>query len=138
VTLPQNIAAAGAGENWVHDYRIPDLVLITADRFGIIKRTHLEGPPNVVIEIHSPGDETYEKLSFYFKVGIPEVWIIHRDTRTVQICVRKRSRYQNVKAQAKGWLRSPETGIELRTTSNKKLCIRVNGDDTTRAELPYE
>ena len=45
----------------------------------------LEGPPTVVIEIRSPDDETLEKLPFYAKLGVPEVWVIDRDSRAVEI-----------------------------------------------------
>ena len=42
---------------------------------------YLEGGPTVVVEIRSPGDETMEKLPFYAQLGVPEVWIVDRDTQ---------------------------------------------------------
>ena len=54
-----NLVPAGG---WPDDYRIPDLVLLAADCAAKNRGEWLEGPPTVVIEIHSPGDEAWEKL----------------------------------------------------------------------------
>jgi Uma2 family endonuclease len=70
---------------WTLNYRIPDLVLLDPPRFGIDKIKYLVGAPLVVVEIASPGDETYEKFPFYVGLGVPEVWVINRDSRTPEI-----------------------------------------------------
>src|SRR6185437_14158117 len=81
-----NLAAIGG---WSNNYRIPDLVLLSPERFAIDRNEFFEGAPDVVVEIHSPGDETYEKMPFYRDLGVPEVWIIHRDSREPEIHVLK-------------------------------------------------
>src|SRR5208283_3482528 len=58
-----NLAAPGGWPN--KNYRVPDLLLLTPDRFFIDHNEYFEGAPNGVIEIHSPGDEAYDKLPFY-------------------------------------------------------------------------
>ncbi len=73
-----NVAFIG---DWPNNYRIPDLVLLTPDRFDIDRVEYFEGAPSVVVEILSPGDETYEKLPFYAQLGVPEVWVFDRDTK---------------------------------------------------------
>lgn len=128
-----NLASTGG---WPDNYRIPDLLLLTRGRFHIIRGEYLEGAPDAVIEIHSPGDEAYEKLPFYAELGVPEVWIIHRDTKEPEIYVLKRNRYRK-QPRAAGWTRSPNTGVEMRAKGGK-LVIRMNGDDTTREELPED
>lgn len=133
-----NVAKDGAGRKWRDDYRIPDLVLMTRDRFHIIKKTHLEGPPNVVVEIHSPDDEASGKLPWYFELGVPEVWIIDRDSLQPEIYVRKRGRWTKVKADAEGWIRSPETGVEMRRAPSGKLGIRMRDDPESMEELPSD
>jgi Uma2 family endonuclease len=70
-----NLAPVGG---WPNSYRIPDLLLLTPERFGITREQHFEGAPDAVVEFHSPGDEAYEKLPFYAKLGVPEVWYIQR------------------------------------------------------------
>jgi len=128
-----NLASIGG---WPNDYRIPDLLVLLPERFAIDRETHFEGPPNIVVEIRSPGDETYEKLQFYAALGVPEVWIIHRDTCEPEIHVLKRGRYKKKAAQANGWLRSTEIGIELRQSEGNKLAIRLAGDEDSRQDLP--
>jgi Uma2 family endonuclease len=122
---------------WPDDYRIPDLLMLTRERFALNRMDYFEGAVDGVVEIHSPDDEAYDKLAFYEDLGVPEVWIIHRDTKEPEIYVLKRGRYRKQRAVA-GWVRSPLTGLELRATGKGKLAIRRLGDDSTRAELPED
>jgi Uma2 family endonuclease len=79
-----NLASIGG---WPGDYRVPDIILLTPERFAIDKNEYFEGAPDVVVEIHSPGDETYDKLPFYRDLEVPEVWIIDRDTKEPEVLV---------------------------------------------------
>lgn len=129
-----NLAAIGG---WPNNYRIPDLVLLLPQRFAIDRNEYFEGAPDVVVEIHSPGDESYEKMPFYRELGVPEVWVIHRDTREPGIHVLKRNRYKKQPAAAQGWIRSPNMGIELAGVKGK-LAVRLAGDESTRQDLPLD
>jgi Uma2 family endonuclease len=129
-----NVAAPGGWPD--ENYRIPDLVLLTPERFHIDRNEYFEGAPDVVVEIYSPGDETYEKLPFYRDLGVPEVWIIHRDTKEPEVYVLKRRRYKQQAAGRDGWVRSPATGIEMRAGPPGKLAVRLAGDESTREDLP--
>ena len=128
-----NVASIGG---WPKDYRIPDLVVLLPQRFAIDRNEYFEGGPDVVVEIHSPGDESYEKLPFYADLGVPEVWVIERDTKEPEIHALKRGRYKKLAARADGWLRSPGTGVELRVGRPGKLAVRLAGDEASRQELP--
>jgi Uma2 family endonuclease len=123
---------------WPDNYRIPDLVLLTPERLHIDRNEYFEGAPDVVVEIHSPGDEAYEKLPFYEDLGVPEVWIIHRDTKEPEVHVLRRRRYKKQSADREGWVRSPGTGVELRASGSGKLVVRLAGDETTREDLPLD
>jgi Uma2 family endonuclease len=129
-----NLASIGG---WPRDYRIPDLLLLSRDRFDIDRGEYFEGAPDAVVEIHSPDDEAYEKLPFYADLGVPEVEIIHRDTKVPEIHVLKRGRYRKKRA-AGGWVRSPGIGIEMRAGKKGKLAIRLAGNDATREDLPED
>lgn len=131
-----NLASVGGWPD--KDYRIPDLLFLTPERFHIDKDEHFEGWPDGVVEIHGPGDEAYEKLEFYRDLGVPEVWIIHRDTKEPEIYLLKRKTYKKQKPTADGWVRSPLTRLEMRSNKRGKLCIRRVGDDGSRAELPED
>lgn len=133
-----NLALPGAGSNWIHNYRIPDLVLLTRERYEINHQTHFEGGPEVVVEIRSPNDESEEKLPFYAQLGILEVWIIDRDTKKIDLYVLTGDSYLRRAAGDDGWVQSPFTGIEMRVGRPGKLAIRMSGDDATREELPED
>src|SRR5205085_11983952 len=112
VLHPSNLARTGG---WPNDYRIPDLVLLTPERFDINRGEYFEGPPDVVVEIHSPNDETQDKMTFYAALGVPEVWIIDRDSKEPEVYLLKRGGYRKQRGSG-GWVRSLATGVELRAT----------------------
>ncbi len=128
-----NVASWGG---WPNNYRIPDLVLLTEECEAINQGEYLEGPPDVVVEIESPGDETREKMPFYAALGVAELWIIDRDTRTPELHVLSRGRYKQKSQGKDSWLRSEVTGLELRSAKGNRLGIRARGDEATRQELP--
>jgi Uma2 family endonuclease len=137
---PQKLEESGAGDagDWRDNYRIPDLVLLTPDRFGIDRNEYFEGAPTVVVEIHSPGDEAYEKLPFYADLGVPEVWIIDRDTKEPEVHVLGQGEYAKQEPGDDGWIRSQATGIALRSTGGGKIALRFADDASTERHVPED
>jgi Uma2 family endonuclease len=122
--------------HWTLNYRIPDLVLLTPDRFHIDKVEYMAGPPLVVVEIRSPRDETYEKFPFYAGLGVPEVWVFDRDTRAPEVyALAAGPAYRPVAADAAGWLVSPATGVAFRHAGGARVAVRVGA---AAAELPND
>jgi Uma2 family endonuclease len=111
-------------------------VLLTPARFEIDRNEYFDGGPDAVVEIYSPGDETYEKLDFYAKLGVREVWIIDRDSRQPEVFLLAGDEHRPLEAMAGGWLNSKVTGVEMRATSDEKLEFRLAGRDDTLARLP--
>lgn len=128
-----NVASEGG---WPQDYRIPDLVLLTPDRFHIDRNEYFEGPPTAVVEIHSEGDEAYEKLDFYARIGVPEVWIIDRDSRVPEVYTLEGGEYVRQRPDEDGWLTSRAAGIELRAGPHETLALQISGRPETRGVLP--
>jgi len=128
-----NIAEPGT---WPDNYRIPDVVLLTPARFHIDRNEYFDGGPDVVVEIHSPGDEAYEKLDFYAKVGVLEVWIIDRDSKRVEVFELVGDELHLREADAGGWVPSNAAGVELKSAVDGELTIRIAGRDDTQARLP--
>jgi Uma2 family endonuclease len=120
--------------NWTKDYRVPDLMLITRAGRHIERNAFFEGGPDAVIEIRSPGDETWDKLRFYAAVGCREVWIVDAESRALEIHACVDGEPSRRRAGAEGWIRS-DLGIELRT-EEQQLAIRVAGDGATTERLP--
>ena len=88
------------------DYRIPDLLLLTPDRFSIDHNEYFEGAPTVVVEIRCPHDETYEKFEFYQRLQVPEIWVVDRDDRRMEIHNFTARGYCLTHPDPRGWLRS--------------------------------
>jgi Uma2 family endonuclease len=119
-----NVAERGT---WPDNYRIPDIVMLTPARFHIDRDEYFDGGPDAVVEIHSPDDEAYEKLDFYAKVGVREVWIIDRDSKQPEIFELAGEEYRKRSPGADNWLRSEVAGAEMRATGQAKLEIRLVG-----------
>ena len=64
-----NITTPTDESNWINNFRIADIVLLTPDRFHIVKNEFMVGAPLIVIEISSPGDETLRQVPVLCGVG---------------------------------------------------------------------
>lgn len=128
-----NVASVGG---WPNNYRIPDLVLLKPDCFHIDRDEYFEGTPTVVVEIRSPGDETMEKLPFYAQLGVPEVWVIDRDTKQPILNCLCSGQYKEESAKQDGWLHSAATGVRFRHEPPNKIVIQLGEDQSTRRILP--
>ncbi|MGH8875171.1 MAG: Uma2 family endonuclease [Acidimicrobiia bacterium] len=97
------------------NYRIPDLTFVARERIEALVEDGVRGGgPDAVIEVRSAGDETYEKLPFYAKVGTQEVVVIDRDTKRVEVFRLAGESFLAVSADADGWVVSEVMGVELR------------------------
>ncbi len=61
------------------DYRVPDRAYLRDLDMGTYLPTAA-----IVVEIVSPGDESYQKFGFYFARGVEEVLIVDPQRRTVE------------------------------------------------------
>ena len=62
--------------------RSPDLVLVSPNHTS---ERGVEGSAALVVEILSPNDESRDKLPFYARMGVSEVWLLHPTTRTFEV-----------------------------------------------------
>jgi Uma2 family endonuclease len=65
--------------DWLNNYRIPDLAVFLNGTKAKNCGTHWMGGPDFAVEIRSPGDETLQKIPFYEKVGTRELLVIDRE-----------------------------------------------------------
>lgn len=128
------MSVAPNAKQWTRNYRVPDLSLVLPERMHIDHNEFFAGPPNVVVEIQSPGDESFEKLPFYFDLGVDEAWVIERDRWKPTVFVRGNTRFEEIPATVDGWVKSPVTGVEMLHTPPDTLTLRQSGDDATRAD----
>ncbi len=70
--------------------RRPDVSFVKTGRFprDVLPKGWARIPPDLVVEVLSPNDLVYkleEKLSDYRKVGVPLIWVINPESRTVMV-----------------------------------------------------
>lgn len=66
----------------------PDVAFVSNQRSSIIKAEGLEGAPNLVVEILSPGTARIDKGSkrkIYARTGVQELWLVDPDLKQVQV-----------------------------------------------------
>lgn len=66
-------------DDWTHNYRIPDVILVLPGSAARDCGTHWCGGPDLCVEVASPGDRSRDKLAFYAGVGVRELLLVDRD-----------------------------------------------------------
>lgn len=74
-----------------HDYRVPDGAIHRARPRGVWLATAA-----IVIEIVSPGDESWDKLPFYARQGVDEVVIVDPYARAAHWLALAEGRYEPI------------------------------------------
>jgi len=78
--------------------RQPDLLFVRKERLSIVQE-RVEGAPDLVIEVLSPGNarpSVLEKLSDYARIGVRECWIFSPEALTLEVLVLNRGRYKRL------------------------------------------
>ncbi len=111
-------------------YRIPDATFVGAGREAILADDGVRGGgPDSVIEIRSPGDESYEKLPFYARLGVREVLILDRDTKRPEVYRLAGSSYVAVAADRDGWVTAETMRLRFRRAPGRQSLVVVDLDD---------
>jgi Uma2 family endonuclease len=66
----------------------PDLIFISKERQSILSKRGIEGAPDLVVEVLSPGTAKYDKgikRSVYARTGVVELWLIDPALREIQV-----------------------------------------------------
>lgn len=120
------------------DYRIPDLTFVAAGRESLIAEDGIRrGGPDAVIEIRSPGDETYEKFPFFAALGTREVVVIDRDTKKPEVYRLAGPQYLAIAADREGWVTSETLRARFRLLAGEKPLVALQDLDepSTRVEI---
>ena len=76
--------------------RTPDLLFVAKARLKIVKRTYVDGPPDLIMEVVSPDSESRDwrdKFLEYQSAGVKEYWIIDPASRRLEAYALLRGRY---------------------------------------------
>ncbi len=66
----------------------PDIFFVNKERIGIIGKQYVEGTPDLVVEILSPSNASYDretKFKLYQEAGVPEYWLVDYEAKTIEI-----------------------------------------------------
>jgi Uma2 family endonuclease len=84
-----------------HDLLIPDVIFIRQDRLHILGDKTIDGAPDLIVEILSPGTRRRDlntKRALYARFGVQEYWIVDLEARTVTVLALVGEAYQPVLA----------------------------------------
>ena len=69
---------------------------VARERLGVVAERGVEGPPSLAVEVISPSTrqrDRNEKLQLYARHGVPCVWVIDPDARSVEAYVLRSGAY---------------------------------------------
>ena len=78
---------------------IPDIMFIARNRFHIRGPKTVDAPPDLVVEILSPGTRQRDltvKRDLYARFGVREYWVVDPEARTVTVLTLTGDRYEPV------------------------------------------
>ena len=105
------------------DYRVPDQLYCRPEHES---ERGAEGA-ELVVEIRSKGDETYEKIDFYAGLGVREMLIVHPEDRWVELLRAVGGRLLPVTADAAGSVHSEVLGAQFTTVEGRLRITWENG-----------
>jgi Uma2 family endonuclease len=79
--------------------RIPDLLFVAKERLNIIQSNHVEGGPDLVVEIVSPEStarDWREKYLEYEAAGVREYWIVDPKAEVVEVYTLSEQHYKQI------------------------------------------
>lgn len=97
ILLREFVAESALGKVWLapfdvvlsdHDVAQPDILFVSNERSSIITNANIQGAPDLVIEILSPGTVEFDrgyKLALYGRHGVLEYWLVDPDAETVEV-----------------------------------------------------
>ncbi len=98
--------------------RVPDLAVFRADQI-VEQDGYIHSAPELIVEVLSPANtraERAEKLKDYETLGVPEVWVVSPEARTVEVLTLENGRLVTTALLREGQLapRSlPDMAVEI-------------------------
>ena len=66
----------------------PDILFVSSQRAHIIGERYISGPPDLVVEVLSPGTEKIDRVlkrGLYERYGVKELWFVSPERREIQV-----------------------------------------------------
>jgi Uma2 family endonuclease len=102
-----------------YDVVQPDIIFVSNKNKEIIKATHIEGVPDLVIEIISPGGAQRDRIikrKIYALHGVQEYWLVQPEKEKVQVLRLEKGDFKRIaELNSEDVLTSPMlSGLEIR------------------------
>ncbi len=104
-------------------YRVPDLAFARPE---VVADRGIEGVASLVVEVLSPGDEAYEKLPFYRRVGVEELLFVDPRTKAFELRRPDGAGWWIVAPDDDGWTSPASLDIAIRLSG---AVLQVRTDD---------
>lgn len=89
----------------------PDIMFISKKRLGIVTEQNIQGAPDLVIEVLSPGTASRDrtiKRARYARFGVREYWLVDLVSRTIEVLRASREGFETIRIYSEGMsLESP-------------------------------
>ncbi len=75
----------------------PDILFVCDDRSNVVGEANIAGPPDLVVEILSPGTRARDleiKRKIYAGFGVREYWIVDPEAQTIEVLVLDKQGYR--------------------------------------------
>jgi Uma2 family endonuclease len=98
--------------------RVPDLAVFRRSNMVVVDG-YIHSAPELVVEVLSPANrrrEREEKLRDYESLGVPEVWVLSPEGRTLEVLLLKEAKLTTVAFLGEGTLRPtqfPEVAVDV-------------------------
>jgi Uma2 family endonuclease len=79
--------------------RLPDLLFVVKSRADIVGRNHVEGPPDLIMEVVSPESvsrDWRDKYLDYQRGGVREYWVIDPQSKRIEAYVLNAGEYETI------------------------------------------
>lgn len=124
-----------AGQDWELNYRVPAFCLyVDFPPEGYVDH-HLTAAPDVVVEVISEEEVSDEKIEFYRRLGVKEIWVIDSATGHCRIIGCENGRILPTVSSENGPIVSPVTGIGLTNVGSELILSKANEIDFQSARI---
>lgn len=99
----------------------PDILFISKKRFGIIHPPNIQGAPDLVIEVLSPGNESHDLLTkrkLYEKYKVLEYWFVDPRKKSITVMNRKGKKFK-----VTGVYNKPKDTVESAVVTGFRISI---------------
>jgi Uma2 family endonuclease len=79
----------------------PDVLVLLASHLDRLQEKCILGPPDLVVEVISPGSITYDRVvkhKLYEEAGVPEYWLVNLQEQSIEVFVLEQGEYRSLGA----------------------------------------